>query len=98
RELLVRNPPRCGQNPKNSLVGEGEDTVLAIQRLALALDRSVLAVQGPPGSGKTYRAAEMIVALVRAGKRVGVTSNSHRVIKSVLRAVSQRHHTMRALH
>jgi AAA domain/Helicase len=56
----------------------------------LALDHSVLAIQGPPGSGKTYRAAEMIVALVRAGKRVGVTSNSHRVIKSVLRAVAKR--------
>jgi uncharacterized protein len=90
RELLVRNPPRCGQNPKNPLVNPGEDTVAAIARLALTLDHSVLAIQGPPGSGKTYRAAEMIVALARAGKRVGVTSNSHRVIKSVLRAVAKR--------
>ncbi|MEI9953400.1 MAG: hypothetical protein WDO74_31590 [Pseudomonadota bacterium] len=98
RELLLRNPPSCGQNPENSLVGDGEDTVLAIQRLALALNRSVLAIQGPPGSGKTYRAAEMIVALVRAGKRVGVTSNSHRVIKSVLRAVAERDASVRLLH
>lgn len=90
RELLVRNAPRCGQPPKTSLVGEGEDTVQAIVRLALALDHSVLAVQGPPGSGKTYRAAAMILALVRAGKRVGVTSNSHQVIKSVLRKVHAR--------
>ena len=98
RELLVRNPPRCGQNPQAPLVVEGEETVLAIQRLALALDQSVLAIQGPPGSGKTYRAAEMIVALVRAGKRVGVTSNSHRVIKSVLRAVAERDASLRLLH
>lgn len=90
RELLVRNPPRCGQTPQKPLTDPGEDTVQAISRLALALDHSVLAVQGPPGSGKTYRAAEMIVALVAAGKRVGVTSNSHRVIKSVLRAVAKR--------
>src|SRR6185437_11931426 len=34
--------------------------------------------------------AEMIVALVRAGKRVGVTSNSHQVIKNVLRKVLER--------
>ena len=88
-ELLVRNPPRCGQTPKNDLVSAHEDTVAAISRLALALDQSVLAIQGPPGSGKTYRAAEMIVALVRAGKRVGVTSNSHRVIKSVLYKVAE---------
>ncbi|HEY3665170.1 MAG TPA: AAA domain-containing protein, partial [Polyangiaceae bacterium] len=90
RELLVRNRPNCGQNPKTHLVLQGEDTVSAITRLALTLEHSVLAIQGPPGSGKTYRAAEMIVALVRSGKRVGVTSNSHRVIKSVLYKVSQR--------
>ena len=90
RELLVRNPPRCGQKPGSPLLADGEDTVLGIQRLALALDRSVLSVQGPPGSGKTYRAAEMITALVSGGKRVGVTSNSHRVIKDVLCAVAER--------
>jgi predicted RecB family nuclease len=90
RELLVRSAPRCGQKPGAPLIAEGEDTVAGIQRLALALDRSVLAVQGPPGSGKTYRAAEMIAALVRAGKRVGVTSNSHRVIKSVLYKTAER--------
>ena len=90
RELLLRNPPRCGQAAGQSLVNPGEDTIQAISRLALALDHAVLAVQGPPGSGKTHRAAEMILALVKAGKRVGVTSNSHRVIKSVLRKVAER--------
>ena len=90
RELLVRNAPNCGQKPTQNLVTEGEDTVAAVTRLALVLDHSVLAVQGPPGSGKTHRAAEMIVALIRAGKRVGVTSNSHRVIKAVLHKVHER--------
>ncbi|HEY4104238.1 MAG TPA: DEAD/DEAH box helicase, partial [Polyangiaceae bacterium] len=75
---------------EKTLILPNEDTVAGIARLALELDGSLLAVQGPPGSGKTYRAAEMIAALVRAGKRVGVTSNSHRVIKSVLHAVSAR--------
>jgi superfamily I DNA and/or RNA helicase len=44
-------------------------------------------VQGPPGSGKTHAAAHVIVALVRAGRRVGVTANSHEVIQNVLRKV-----------
>jgi len=90
RALLLRKPPRLGRAPKEALLTPDEDTVSGIQRLALELDGSVLAVQGPPGSGKTHRAAEMIVALVRAGKRVGVTSNSHRVIMSVLRKVAER--------
>jgi len=98
RDLLLRNAPRCGQPVGTPLLAESEDTVEAIRRLALALDHSVLAVQGPPGSGKTYRAAEMIAALVRAGKRVGVTSNSHRVIQSVLRKVCERIEPTLVLH
>lgn len=102
RDLLLRLPPRCGQPPGAPLLADGEDTVTGIQRLALALDRSVLAVQGPPGSGKTHRAAEMIAALVRAGKRVGVTANSHKVITTLLakslEAAARAGHTLRVKH
>ncbi len=85
RALLLRTPPACGQAPGEALLEPTEDTVAGVVRLALALDRGVLAVQGPPGSGKTHRAAEAIVALIRSGKRVAVTANSHHVIKSLLR-------------
>jgi uncharacterized protein len=84
RELLQRRPPRCGQTPGSPLLAGGADTVTGIADLALRLDGGVLAVQGPPGSGKTHRAAHMIAALVRAGKRVGVTANSHKVITSLI--------------
>ena len=55
----------------------------AVKR-ALAVDASVLPVQGPPGTGKTHDGARMIVALLRAGKRVGITANSHKVITNLL--------------
>lgn len=87
RALLLRRPPRCGQAVGDPLVREGEDTVAAVSRLTLALDHSVLAIQGPPGSGKTYRAARAILELVRAGKKVGVTANSHQVVLGVLKRV-----------
>ena len=48
------------------------------------LDRSVLAIQGPPGSGKTYTGARMICALVAQGKSVGVTGPSHKAIVNLL--------------
>ena len=51
---------------------------------ALSLDGSVLPVQGPPGTGKTHLGAEMIDALLRAGKRVGIVANSHKVITHLL--------------
>ena len=54
---------------------------------ALSLEESYLFVQGPPGSGKTWQGARMAIALMRAGKRVGVTSLSHKAIHNFLRAV-----------
>lgn len=84
RDLLLAGAPR--------LVGgmfDGTDSsVAAAIRAVLALDESVLAIQGPPGSGKTYAGARMICALVRAGKKVGVTANSHKVIRNLLDAVA----------
>jgi hypothetical protein len=44
----------------------------------------VLPIQGPPGAGKTHIGARMICTLAQDGKTVGVTANSHRVIRNVL--------------
>src|SRR5262249_16473056 len=44
----------------------------------------VFPIQGPPGAGKTHIGARMICTLTHAGKRVGVTANSHKVIRNVL--------------
>ena len=84
RDLLMRRPPRVGQAEDGPLAGEGEDAQAAARRLVQTLDESYLAVQGPPGSGKSTVGAEMIVDLVEAGKRVGVTANSHKVIGELL--------------
>jgi predicted RecB family nuclease len=67
----------------------GEEAGDAVVRLGLALDGQVLAVQGPPGSGKTRAASRLIRALLDAGKRVGVTATSHAVIGNVLQAVGR---------
>ncbi len=62
---------------------EANEEEAAIAR-ALAVDGRVLPVQGPPGTGKTRLGARMIVALLRQGKRVGITANSHKVITNLL--------------
>ncbi len=87
RDLLLRRPPRLGQRAGAPLVQPGEADLDAARRLALELDRTTLAVQGPPGSGKTYTGARMIRTLLRAGKRVGITATSHKVIGNLLEAV-----------
>ena len=87
RDLLLRRPPRCGQPVGESLGLPGEDDLGAARRLALALDHTTLAIQGPPGSGKTYSGARMICSLLAAGQRVGITATSHKVIGNLLDAV-----------
>ena len=49
-----------------------------------------LFVQGPPGSGKTTHGAEEIIRLLAEGRRVGVTSNSHKAIHNLLDAIEKR--------
>ena len=48
-----------------------------------------LFVQGPPGSGKTWYGADRIVELLQEGKRVGVTSTSHKAIHNLLNEVER---------
>lgn len=81
RDLLMAVAPRLrGQE----FQVDGEATLAAAVRIALNLDSSVLPVQGPPGAGKTYTGARMICALAREGKTVGITANSHKVIRNLL--------------
>ncbi|HKZ92044.1 MAG TPA: TM0106 family RecB-like putative nuclease [Candidatus Limnocylindrales bacterium] len=85
RDLLLRRPPRiAGHQPGAPLRMDGEDAPGAARRLVMGLDRTTLAIQGPPGSGKTHCGARMILDLVAAGKKVGVTANSHKVIGKLL--------------
>ncbi|HEX7225268.1 MAG TPA: ATP-binding protein, partial [Candidatus Limnocylindria bacterium] len=87
RDLLLRRPPRAGQAADDSLRRGDEPEVDAARRIAVALDSTAFAIQGPPGSGKTYTGARMILSLVAAGKRVGISANSHKVIGNFIGAV-----------
>ncbi len=87
RDLLLRREPRAGQPPGAALCAAGEAELDAARRLAVALDHTALAIQGPPGSGKTYTGARMILSLVAAGKRIGISANSHKVIGNFIGAV-----------
>jgi uncharacterized protein len=83
RDLLIRQSPRVGSEP---LHRDGETTVEAAVRLCAHLAGGVLPIQGPPGAGKTFTGARMICELVRRGKTVGITANSHKVIRNLINA------------
>ncbi len=83
RDLLRRTTPRLS-NGESITVQPNESTEAAARRIVAALDNSVLPVQGPPGAGKTYTGARMISELIRRGRKVGITSNSHKAIRLLI--------------
>jgi uncharacterized protein len=85
--LLLRRPPRPAVMGDQALRKSSEETLDAARRLTCALEHEVLPIQGPPGSGKTFTGARVILDLVRAGKRIGVTAVSHKVIDNLLLAI-----------
>lgn len=86
--LLSRADPDISRAVRGqSLLATGEPSDQAARRLVVDLNESYLAIQGPPGTGKTHTGARMIVDQISAGKRVGVTANSHKVISNLLDGV-----------
>jgi len=83
-DLLMRVTPRVSKavNKTNDLLEKTKDW-------ALKLDKSVLPVQGPPGSGKSYTASHVILELIRKGNKIGVTALSNKVITNLLEKTYQ---------
>lgn len=87
-DILSRRSTRLtGRRVGTDLRSLGESTLDATIGALTKLDHSILLIQGPPGSGKTYTASHAILALLRAGKRIGVASNSHKAINKLLEDV-----------
>lgn len=84
RDLLLRNPLDISGQPFQQ---DGEENLTAALRVARLMDGGVLPVQGPPGTGKSFTGARMICELVKQGKTVGITANSHKVIRNLMNKV-----------
>lgn len=69
-------------NNLNNLV---EESIEAVKKM----NSSYLLVQGPPGSGKTYTSAKIILSLLKDNKKVGITSNSHKAINNLLKQIEK---------
>lgn len=100
-DLLFRRPPRLKQSASNVKNAEnlprevdfpGSDlpTVDAVHAAVRALNHSYVAVQGPPGAGKTFLASHVIARLVAEGAKVGVVAQSHAVIENLMLACCAR--------
>lgn len=100
-DLLFRRAPRLKKGASNAKNAEnlprevdfsGSDlpTMDAVHAVVRALDHSYVAVQGPPGAGKTFLASHVIARLVAEGAKVGVVAQSHAVIENLMLACCAR--------
>lgn len=80
--LFRRGPDIKGLDTGEPVVGSS--SVNEIVQTIVDMQDTCLCIQGPPGCGKTYVATQTIVELLRLGKRVGITSNSHKAIENLL--------------
>ena len=100
-DLLFRRAPRMKRSTSNTknvenlpfevdFSGSDLPTVDAVHAAVRALDHSYVAVQGPPGAGKTFLASHVIACLVAEGAKVGVVAQSHAVIENLMAACCAR--------
>ena len=100
-DLLFRRAPRLKKGASNAKNVENLSlevdfstsdlpTVDAVHAAVRALDHSYVAVQGPPGAGKTFLASHVIARLVAEGAKVGVVAQSHAVIENLMSACCAR--------
>lgn len=86
--LLRQEPPRIqGRARGVPIIPIVKDPMPHIIDAISKLDHSYIFVQGPPGAGKTYTGSHVIVALLKQGYTVGISSNSHKAINNMLRGV-----------
>jgi predicted RecB family nuclease len=89
--FLRRTPPRVvGVEAGAPLLGGAEANEASVTALIAGLDRSTVAVQGPPGAGKTRVASAAITELAARGHRIGIASNSHKAINKLIEEVQKR--------
>ena len=89
KDMLMRRNPKLIDGTDGAIVNPDEDVVKAAIRIALNLDRSILPIQGPPGTGKSTAGAHMIIELLKAKKKIGVTAVSYSVIATLLSKVKE---------
>jgi uncharacterized protein len=88
--FLRKLPPRIrNHQPGTPIIDETKEALPQIIEAVANLDRSTLFIQGPPGAGKTFTGSHVIVELLMRGKRVGISSNSHKAIHNLLQAVEK---------
>jgi predicted RecB family nuclease len=94
RQFLLRKPPSFFHKKAGDVLVQpeqecGQSTLQQTLDLVSNMNKSCLFVQGPPGTGKTYTGSHVIAELIRQGKKVAISSNSHKAINNLVERTAQ---------
>lgn len=78
-DLLLKRKPRQHSNRLPHSDNPVEDVIKALRDS----NNSYVAVQGPPGAGKTYLGARVIAQLAKLGWKIGVVAQSHKTVENL---------------
>ena len=88
-DLLNISKPSFKNNYKFDEIVEQNEFLKFTTNALINLNNSYLFIQGPPGSGKTFTTAYAIIELLKIGKKIAITSNSHKAINQVLETIDK---------
>lgn len=86
-DFLGKSIPRIKGHNSGQAISPSHDPKQRLNEIIQAvvnLNNSYLTIQGPPGAGKTYTGKHIIAELVKKGKKIGISSNSHKAINNLL--------------
>ena len=89
KDLLHRCRPHIKGSPSGPVLPKGMEVLNGTAQVVSNMNQTTLCIQGPPGTGKTHTAAHVILKLLKSGKRVGVSANSHKAICNLIDRVVQ---------
>ena len=88
-DLLTKSRPEVGGILAGKPLVDGDVGIVELTDLVLRMKDSVLCIQGPPGTGKTYTGSRIIAGLLKAGKKIAVSSNSHNAMNHLIAEVAK---------
>jgi predicted RecB family nuclease len=89
-DFLTRSYPDISGIEKGSdLYNENEDLIRQAEGIISKMNNTTLIIQGPPGAGKTHTSSKIIESLVNSGKKIGISSNSHKAINNLLLKIKE---------
>ena len=89
-ELLMHNYPRIKGKIFGENIVDSKNLSDELLKVASNLNHSYLFIQNSPGSGKTHICSQLIVDLIKLGKKIGVSSNSHQTIHYLLKKIEKK--------